>query len=131
MMATINKDWFGPNFPFVTNTSVFGRQSGERIIKNDLLQLLLTIPGERVGRPTFGTALRSFTFEQLTSNDIYDLKNNIKYSIAKFEPRVSVEELLLDPDPDENLLRIRLVVSLKDNPSVQFVIDRQLLLSRG
>jgi hypothetical protein len=51
--------WFGFNPPFIGGQQkVMSRQEDLRLIKNDLLQLLLTVPGERVHRPTFGSPIR-------------------------------------------------------------------------
>ena len=51
--------YFGQNPPFVGGAEkVLSRQEDIRLIKNDILQLIMTSPGERVHRPNFGTAVR-------------------------------------------------------------------------
>lgn len=62
-------------------------------VKADLMQLLLTNPGERVMMPDFGTPLRKLLFEQ---NDptIYDkIRSVIIASISQWEPRIVVTEV--------------------------------------
>lgn len=116
--------WYGANFPFVGgNENVLSRQEDGRLIKNDLLQLLLTIPGERVARPYFGTPLRSFTFEDMSPQSIARLKSGISSSIAINEPRVQINRLDLSAKPDQNYLEILLVVSMVDNPRIQLTIN--------
>ena len=78
MRATV----FGFNPPFLTSSGrVLPFQTDIRIIKNDLRQLLLTVPGERIMRPNYGTPLRSFLFEQASSEDLEQLKDDIRAAI--------------------------------------------------
>ncbi len=95
--------WRGYNPPFMPtlNPSVTGktignqsnilsRQEGIRLIKNDLLQLLMTTPGSRYMRPDFGTNLKSSLFEPLDQQLLSSIKSSISTAIAKFEQRVTV-----------------------------------------
>lgn len=50
-------------YGFDTRGRTAGPVSDEQHIRDLLLQLLFTAPGERVNRPTFGTPLRQLVFE--------------------------------------------------------------------
>lgn len=100
--------YFGPNAPFVGRGKYLPRQEDDRLIRNDLLQLLLTSPGERVMRPDFGGGLRSFLFEQMDDNSISSLASDIKASIARDEKRVTVKEVKLERDEANNLLSVKI-----------------------
>lgn len=101
--------WFGYNAPFIGGPEgVMSRQTNERLIRNDLLQLLLTSPGERVMRPEFGTGIRRFVFEDFSDESLDALRENILDIIAKYESRVNVTEVKLEPDHDSNLLQIKI-----------------------
>lgn len=102
--------YFGFNAPFLLSeagvvSSVLPRQVDERLIRNDLLQLLLTNPGERVMRPTFGSGIRAFLFEQLDQSGLADLKQNIIETITEFERRVTVTDVSFTSDA--NVLGIK------------------------
>lgn len=106
--------FYGFNVPFIGGPqNVFSRQEDDRLIKNDILQLLLTVPGERVMRPLYGVQLRSFVFEQSTDADISILQSEISQSIVEFEPRVIVELVDIVRDDDRNGLNVKVVVRLK------------------
>lgn len=109
--------YFGFNAPFLTtNGKLLERQVDDRLIKNDLLQLLLTAPGERVMRPDFGTGIRPYLFEQIDNTGIEILRQSILDAIEKFERRVTVSEVVIDRDDSNNLLNIKVYG--------QFAIDR-------
>jgi phage baseplate assembly protein W len=66
---------------------------GIQAVKADLIQLILTNPGERVMMPDFGTPLRKLLFEQ---NDptIYDkIRSVIIAAVSQWEPRIVVTEV--------------------------------------
>lgn len=118
--------YFGMNPPFIGGQqNVLSRQEDEQLIKNDLLQLLLTVPGERVNRPNFGVRLRSFVFEQGTQPDIALLEREVSNAIRKYEPRVRIEFLqITQSEDDQHTLRVKLVVSMRDDPRRRLDIDR-------
>jgi phage baseplate assembly protein W len=113
-MAKSKAIFFGFNPPFLGGPqNVLSRQEDDRLIKNDILQLLLTVPGERVMRPLYGVPLRSFVFEQSTSSDIDILRSQIIDAITETDKRVTVEEVTIDRDDERNGINIKVVVRLK------------------
>jgi phage baseplate assembly protein W len=109
--------WFGINAPFIGgNEKVLSRQVDDKLIRNDLLQLLLTGPGERVMRPTFGAGLRRFLFQPITSDQLDLLRANIQTAIETFETRVIVSDIQLITTPDNNLITIRIYGRFNYNP---------------
>ena len=120
----MRKEWFGVNYPFVGgNENILSRQIGTRLIKNDLLQLILTNNGERVMRPLFGGNLRNNVFDQMSAQDLDSIRENLIANIRSFEPRVDIMELTIDPKPGVNQINIRLVARLRDNPDENFNIS--------
>lgn len=124
-MARSRAIYYGFNPPFIGGPqNVLSRQEDDRLIKNDILQLLLTVPGERVMRPTFGVNLRNFVFENLVSSDLSTLKSEIEEKIRIYEPRVDLEYVDLIPDPDRNGLQIKIIVTMKKDPKKQLSIEQ-------
>jgi phage baseplate assembly protein W len=73
-------------------------------IKSDLLQLLLTYPGERVMLPGFGTPLRDLIFEP---NDLIledRAREMIIDSIKQWEPRIAVDAIEVTSKVDADFL---------------------------
>lgn len=109
--------YFGFNPPFFRPGRVMPVQTDERLIKNDLLQLLLTSPGERAFRPNFGTELRRSTFEPIDTFTINSLKVSIAQAIKQFEPRVSTSEVVIERDDDHNQLNVKVFAALTIDPN--------------
>lgn len=82
--------FFGYNVPFLNGRTILPFQTDERLIKNDILQLLLTVPGERIMRPTYGCNINSALFEQNTTQLRTYIREQIYDAITKHEPRVSL-----------------------------------------
>ena len=119
--------YFGFNPPFFGGAAgVMSRQEDERLIKNDIVQLIQTIPGERVHRPDFGTIVRSSLFEQLTGELLDSVQRDVTYKIAKFEPRVNVRSVSITADADGNTMNIKVVVSPKYDPLTQYLVELSL-----
>lgn len=118
-------DYYGFNPPFIGGPqNVMSRQEDRQLIKNDILQLLLTVPGERVNRPNYGTPLRSFVFENNTVAGIDALRVDIREAILNFEPRVGIERLEITQDADAHTLKLLLIVFLHKDPKVRLTIER-------
>lgn len=84
-------------FPFPVDRGskrgFFYKAVNHEVIKSDLLQLLLTEPGERVMLPYFGTGLRRMMFEQKDSLSGDEMRVLIINAIAGYEPRIVVHEV--------------------------------------
>ena len=115
--------YFGFNPPFFRPGRVMPVQTDERLIKNDLLQLLLTVPGERAFRPDFGTELRRSTFEPIDTFTISALKISIAQAIKQFEPRVSTSEIVIERDDNNNQLNIKVFAALTIDPNRVLTLD--------
>ena len=116
--------WYGINAPFVGgNERFFSRQSNEKIIKNDLLQLIMTAPGDRIMRSDMGTPLRKFTFETIDDVNLDDLRTGILEEVEKREERVEVDDLIFETDRDRNQVIAKLYVHWVDQPQTQFLIE--------
>nr|WP_315481736.1 GPW/gp25 family protein [uncultured Undibacterium sp.] len=70
--------------------------SAEEDIKQSLLILLSTSPGERVMQPTFGCGLKHHVYENIDESTVTLLKDLITRAILFFEPRVKLEMILSD-----------------------------------
>lgn len=98
-----SKRFLGCQYPLVkTPRGILAQKNGVNQIKADLLQLLLTNPGERCMLPDFGTPLRRLLFEP---NDVIleaEARNMIANSIRKWEPRIELEGIQVSSIIDPN-----------------------------
>lgn len=72
---------------------------GEENIRESIRVLLLTNRLERLRRPDFGGNLQPFLFEPNTVATHARLKDRIEKALARWEPRIRVESVRVDPDP--------------------------------
>jgi len=120
-------EWFGINYPFNGGIqNILSKQIGTRIIKNDLLQLFFTNPGERVYRSDYGVGIRLYLFDQLDDNSAGNIKDRIRSQVERFEPRVSIDQLNVIQNKDNNTLNIHAVFFLSQSPDEIFTIDLNL-----
>ncbi len=118
---------FGMNPPFIGGPQkILSRQEDEILVKNDVLQLLSTVPGERVMRPNWGVPLRTFLFEQAVDSDISALSSTIAQSLETQDPRIIVREVSISRDDDRNGMTIRVVFALKKQPQQELTVERFL-----
>jgi len=124
------KEYYGYNPPFFGgHQNVLSRQAGDRIIKNDLLQLIMTNLGERVMRPTWGTILGATLFEQITEVNTVALEDNIEQAIIDYEPRVNVA-VSVTADDDRNQLSVRVEGTFTNEPNNTFELELELPFQR-
>lgn len=103
-MATIKsteqnlKDRLGSDLKFPIAGS-FQAVSGVDLLLQDIQQLLLTIPGERVNRPDFGCNLRNQIWENLAVASQQGAAS-IREALDRFEPRITT--LNVDSTTNEN-----------------------------
>lgn len=116
--------YYGFNPPFMGGVqNVLSRQVDERLIKNDILQLILTLPGERVYRPNFGTRLRAIVFDSLTDADLSSLARDIKQSILDNDDRVDNLTVTCANENEGQNVRVRIEATIVTAPLVRFMID--------
>lgn len=83
-------------FPIQNN---FEPVSGLEVLLQDIQRLLLTVPGERVGRPLFGCNLRTQLWENIHIAAL-DGAASIREALDNFEPRITV--INIDSTINEN-----------------------------
>lgn len=77
-------------FPMRLEQGLVAMVSNEEDIKQSVLVILKTRPGERVMRPAFGTPLRDMCFEIINVSTREILKNRVLESLQRWEPRIDV-----------------------------------------
>ena len=98
-------------------------------VKQAILNLLLTQKGERIYDREYGSDLKSHLFEPLDFGTAGSIKDNISKTIDTYEPRVSIETLLVEPNLESSGFDVRLdfqVLSRADIPpiSIEFFLNR-------
>lgn len=93
---------FGRGLGFPPRIGPDGRvawSEGEANVRDCLRILLLTEPRERIRLPGFGGGLTRFLFEPNTPATRQRIRETIEDNIQRWEPRVQIETVAVDPDP--------------------------------
>lgn len=111
-----NAKFLGLQYPLVTtHRGILAQKSGVDQIKADLLQLLLTNPGERVMLPEFGVDLRSLLFEPNDTLLEIEARRRIIQALERWEPRVQIQDVVVAVGMDEDDLNPEDTMHEKDN----------------
>ena len=70
-------------------------------VRQAILIILGTDPGERVMRPDFGAGLRAFVFEPMTPTTLEALRQRVQEALVDWEPRIDVERVAVTAVPLE------------------------------
>ena len=95
-------DFLGRGIAFPPRIGADGRVSwseGETNIREAVRIVLMTAPGERLRRSTFGAGLDTFLFEPNTTMTRRQLEDRITRALTAWEPRISLESVDVDEDP--------------------------------
>jgi len=74
--------------------------SGTDEVEGAMRMILLTAPGERVMRPEFGCRAWDYIFAPLDANTTGAIQHAVREALARWEPRVTVEDVRAYADPD-------------------------------
>ncbi len=103
---------FPPTFDKRTGSVVL--VSEEQDIRESLLILLSTKPGERVMLPDYGCDLTSSVFEPIDSTLINEIRRKIEFSVLYYEPRIILDDIIIDTDGEnDGLLMIELIYTVR------------------
>ena len=97
------------NMSFTKNpaTKDVARLFDIQAIKRSVKNIILTKKYERPFNPDFGCNLRGFLFENLTEPMVVIIKDRVAMAIEKYEPRVSVEDVVVKNSSDPNGINIQ------------------------
>jgi phage baseplate assembly protein W len=84
------------------------KRTGNSAIVGAIRNLLLTNRFEKPFQPNFGSRVRSLLFEDVSFIIANVIKTEIENTITNFEPRVSIETLRVQAQPEENRYAVHL-----------------------
>ena len=74
----------------------------ENAIARSVRNLILTVPGEKPFQPAIGSRVTEMLFENMDKVTANAIRSEIKNTLNNFEPRISLKEVLVEPDFDNN-----------------------------
>jgi phage baseplate assembly protein W len=95
---------FGRGISFPPRVGSNGRvawSEGEVNVREAIRVILMTEQRERLRLPEFGGSLGLFLFEPNTVTTRQLIKDRISKALARWEPRINVQSIDVDPDPTD------------------------------
>ena len=96
----------GVTFPFNGNAVFNSSYTTKEQVKSNLLNVLLTEPGERIFKPNFGVGLRNYLFENFT--DIESLESRIQNQVDRYVPQAELLKADVIKTLDSHELNVRI-----------------------
>jgi phage baseplate assembly protein W len=104
----------GVALPFNAPSVFYSTYTTKDAVRNNLLNFFLTNPPERYLNPSFGSGLRAFIFEQITTGNLDGLKENIQAQLRSYFPNVLINNLDIFSDSDYNTITVSLTYNVID-----------------
>lgn len=95
---------YGRGLSFPPRVGADGRMvwsAGEENIRESIRVILMTQLNERIRLPEFGGNLATFLFEPNTVTTRSLLRDQITRALARWEPRITVDSVSVEPDPND------------------------------
>ena len=105
-----NNARIGISFPLNDVNMTSGTQTTREQLKANFLNLLLTVPGERINHPTYGVGLKGQLFEN--SIDEITLQENINSQLAFWIPEIVITDISLTTKIDQYKVSISISYSI-------------------
>jgi len=95
-------------FPLrIDPTGAFELVTDEREIEQAIRLILSTSYGERPMRPDFGCRIHEFVYAEANATMAGRISTEVRASLARWEPRITVDDILVSGDPtDQTLLYV-------------------------
>ncbi len=109
------------------NGDILGLKN-ENAISRSIRNIVFTIPGEKFFNQSFGSDINQSLFMNIDEISAVIIKDQISSSISKFEPRVNLVEVVINPNFDNNSFDATIIYEIigADIPpqELQFVLQQ-------
>ena len=96
----------GVVFPFNAEGVFYSSYTTKEQVKSNLLNVLLTEPGERLHNPLFGVGIRNLLFEQNINKE--SLEDRIQTQVDLYIPEIELTEVTANKHPNGHTLFIKI-----------------------
>lgn len=131
--AQLNEQ-LGTGVAFPLRMSVQGGlqlSSARQNLAESIRIILSTKPGERVYRPNFGCRLSELTFAPMNDNTLLRIRLYVEAALTQWEPRIVVDQVLAQPDPERGRVDITIDYHPKDTHDRRSLVYPFYLLPAG
>ena len=102
----------------------------ENAIARSVRNCVFTIRGEKPFFPEFGSRVSELLFDSLDNLTAESIKTEIEDTINNFEPRVSLDEVIVEPNYDSNQFDVTIKYDIIGAPLERQQLEFALQLTR-
>jgi uncharacterized protein len=106
-LRTLGRGWQFPVVPDRT-TRFLDYAEGPEKVRQSILLILETEPGERIMRPSFGCGLRRYLMKPNNTATRALIKHDVELALTGLEPRIRLQEVRVEPGDDPSLVLIQI-----------------------
>ena len=109
----------GLELPIGYSTTGYFKQTKTTLqqVKYNIINLLQTIPGERLGQPSFGSELHNILFEPMNEDFSDILEDSIRTTISTWLPYINIKNIdITFPEYNVNRVNISIDFGLSFEP---------------
>jgi phage baseplate assembly protein W len=115
----------GVSLPFNGNAVFKSTFTTKDAIRNNLINYLLTNPGEKIFNTNYGAGLRKYIFENINQGNITDIQNYIESIISTTFPNIQ-GEVIIQTSPEYNIIYITInytIINTGINDNIQISLN--------
>ena len=115
----------GVSLPFNSSVAFTPTYATKDAVRSNLINYLLTNPGERPLNPTFGAGIRRYIFEQIDNNTFSELQIKIQNDITQYFPYIQSDIVITD-NQDNNYITINISYIILNNSATKDTLTIEL-----
>ena len=98
-------------------------------VKQSVVNLLMTIPGERPFKSRLGSRISELLFEPLDYGIAAQIQDEIRTTLRNYEPRIGIVQLIVEPEYEQNSFTVHMeyeIIGRQDNApqEINFLLQR-------
>ena len=129
MAQTLQNRYADLNLIFLNNpvTGDISKLTDSDAVKQSVINLVLTQHYERPFHPELGCNVTTMLFENASATTAINIKRSIQDVINNFEPRVQIQSISVDVEPEQNGFTVTIqfyVLNVTNLVTVSFFLER-------
>lgn len=109
------------------NYKMYSSEDIVEIVKQNIKNILLTVPGEFIFNANFGVGLRKLLFEFPNSIDDSSIRSRILNQLSTYAPYIKVTSLSMNLNQEEPKISLKFIVSEVDAEQTYDLYFRDLI----
>ena len=97
----------------------------EKAVQQSVKNIVMTTKGELHYFPQFGCSIKKYLFEKINIFTFLAIRDEVKFALENFEPRISNINVNIEANADNNKLTVNLTYRIN---SIDVLTDQQITL---